>query len=219
MEKDSTIGENIDEDNNSINMLTNIGYLLKIMKYFTFIFNFSFFTGIIWMVACDILNEKYLQTQDDPGDSFTQKFEIENESDSKKVLITMYFLFTSLTTTGFGDLHPRSNSERMLSTIMLLIGVSIVSYAMTVFIDILRNYRSIYDNIDDGDNLSKFFGMMARFNNGKKVDTNLKNKIEAYFEYRWKHDKNQAVDEEDEKSMLYQMPFEVQNKLFSGFLH
>ena len=97
----------------------------------------------------------------------------------------MYFLFTSLTTTGFGDFHPRSNSERMLSTIMLLVGVSIFSYAMMVFIDILNNYRSINDHIEDGDNLSKFFGMIARFNNGKKIDTNLKNKIEAYFEYKW----------------------------------
>jgi hypothetical protein len=136
-----------------------------------------------------------------------------------KMLVTMYFLFTSLTTTGFGDFHPRSNSERMLSTIMLLIGVSIFSYAMMVFIDILNNYRSINDHIEDGDNLSKFFGMIARFNNGKKIDTKLKNRIEAYFEYKWLHDKNQAIDDEDEKSMLHQLPFEVQNKLYSGFLH
>ena len=76
MEKDPTIGENLDEDNNSINMLTNIGYLLKIMKLITFIFNFSFFTGIIWTVACDILNERYISLQDNPGDTFMQTFEI-----------------------------------------------------------------------------------------------------------------------------------------------
>lgn len=169
MEKDSSIGENVDEDNNSINMLTNIGYLLKIMKLITFIFNFSFFTATIWTVACDILNEKYLSYQDDPDDSFMQTFEIKDEPDRKKVLVTMYFIFTSLTTTGFGDFHPRSNSERLLSTVMLLIGVSIVSYAMTVFIDILTTYRSINDHIEDGDKLSKFFGMIARFNNGKKI--------------------------------------------------
>lgn len=61
IEKDPTVGENVDEDNNSINMLTNIGYFLKIMKLITFIFNFSYFMGILWTVACDILNDKYLE--------------------------------------------------------------------------------------------------------------------------------------------------------------
>ena len=59
IEKDPIVGENVDDDFNSINMLTNIGYLLKIMKLITFIFNFSFFTGIFWMLACEVLNEKF----------------------------------------------------------------------------------------------------------------------------------------------------------------
>jgi hypothetical protein len=131
----------------------------------------------------------------------------------------MYFLFTSLSTVGFGDFYPRSDAERFVGTWMLLIGVSIFSYSMTIFINILDNYKSMNDDLDDGDNLSKFFGMMTRFNNGKKIDHHIKKKIEEFFEYKWKYCKNQAIDDDDERSILSQIPYEVQNKLYSDFLH
>ena len=73
---------------------------------------------------------------------------------------------------------------------MLLIGVSIFSYAMMVFIEILEGYRASNDHIEDGDNLSKFFGMVTRFNNGREIEPNFKKKIEAFFEYKWLYDKN-----------------------------
>jgi len=37
----------------------------------------------------------------------------------------MYFSFTSLSTVGFGDYHPRSNSERLIGAAMLVFGVAI----------------------------------------------------------------------------------------------
>tara|TARA_B110001450_G_C17380459_1_gene383465 strand:- start:452 stop:586 length:135 start_codon:yes stop_codon:yes gene_type:complete len=41
-----------------------------------------------------------------------------------------YFTFTSLSTVGFGDLNPRSNSERILTAVILLFGVAIFSYIL-----------------------------------------------------------------------------------------
>ena len=121
----------------------------------------------------------------------------------------MYFLFTSLSTVGFGDFYPKSNSERVIGALMLLIGVSVFSYSMSIFIKILNGYKSMNDDLDDGDSLAKFFGMMARFNNGKMIDNKVKKKIEAFFAYKWKYDKNQAIDDTDEKAILDQIPYEV----------
>ena len=53
----------------------------------------------------------------------------------------MYFLFTSLSTVGFGDYYPRSDSERVVGAWMLLIGVSIFSYSMSILMKILHNYN------------------------------------------------------------------------------
>lgn len=48
-----------------------------------------------------------------------------------------YYAFTTLSTVGFGDFHPRSNAERTVCAFILLIGVAIFSYVMGNFIEIL----------------------------------------------------------------------------------
>jgi len=48
-----------------------------------------------------------------------------------------YFFFTTLSTVGFGDLHPRSDAERILMAFLMLLGVAVFSYVMGNFIEIL----------------------------------------------------------------------------------
>jgi hypothetical protein len=73
----------------------------------------------------------------------------------------MYYAFTSLSTVGFGDYHPRSDMERLFCALILLFGVAIFSYIMGIFISILGTYNSLNADLDDGDNLSKFFGLIT----------------------------------------------------------
>jgi hypothetical protein len=70
----------------------------------------------------------------------------------------LYFAFTSLSTVGFGDINPRSNIERLLGAFMLLLGVAIFSVFMGNFQNILASFKEFNASLDDGDNLSKFFG-------------------------------------------------------------
>ena len=56
------------------------------------------------------------------------------------MLLIFYFSFTSLTTVGFGDFHPESDAERLYIAFGLLIGVSIFSYIMTEFIEMINHY-------------------------------------------------------------------------------
>ena len=48
-------------------------------------------------------------------------------------LMMMYFAFTTLSTIGFGDFHPRSDSERLVVALIFLFGVAIFSYVMGNF--------------------------------------------------------------------------------------
>ena len=63
-----------------------------------------------------------------------------------------------LATVGFGDINPRSNIERLLGAFMLLLGVAIFSVFMGNFQNILASFKEFNASLDDGDNLSKFFG-------------------------------------------------------------
>jgi len=63
----------------------------------------------------------------------------------------MYFAFTSLSTVGFGDLHPRNDPERVMCAIILLIGVAMFSYILGIFILILEEFSSLLADLGDGD--------------------------------------------------------------------
>ena len=73
------------------------------------------------------------------------------------ILIATYYAFTSLSTIGFGDYHPKSNSERVLIAFILLFGVAIFSYILGNFIDILNEIQTFNEDLDEGDELTKFF--------------------------------------------------------------
>ena len=55
----------------------------------------------------------------------------------------MYFAFTSLSTVGFGDYNPKSDIERVLCSFVLMFGVSIFSYIMGIFIEILGEIKAL----------------------------------------------------------------------------
>ena len=75
-----------------------------------------------------------------------------------------YYAFTTLSTVGFGDLHPRSNAERLLCAFLMLAGVAIFSYIMGNFLEILLSIQNLNTEFDEGEKLTKWFGLMKRFN-------------------------------------------------------
>ena len=84
---------------------------------------------------------------------------------------------------------------------MLLFGVAIFSYIMGNFIEILSEFKEFHKDIDDGDNLSRFFGTLKYFNGQAEIDIGFKEKLEAHFEHRWNMDKLVAFTEESDLSL------------------
>lgn len=108
----------------------------------------------------------------------------------EKGLICVYFAFTTLSTVGFGDYYPFSEMEMLMGSFMLLFGVAIFSLFMGVFMEMIDKFKEVNAELDNGDGLAKFFGVMKRFNGGVDININLKREIEFYFEYRWGQDRN-----------------------------
>mgnify|MGYP006094390913 CR=1 FL=1 len=121
----------------------------------------------------------------------------------------MYFSFTSLSTVGFGDFHPRSDIERLMCALILLSGVAIFSYIMGVFITIIDEYGNLNADLDEGDQLSKFFGLVRHYNDNLPLVLDLKERIEDHFEHIWQKDRNQATDSLEEEAILDQLPVDT----------
>jgi hypothetical protein len=72
---------------------------------------------------------------------FVQHFE-QFRNGTEQWITALYFSFTSLSTVGFGDFSPRSDSERLLCSFLLLFGVAVFSYILGTFIEIIDTYNS-----------------------------------------------------------------------------
>ena len=111
--------------------------------------------------------------EDELPDIFMLYFEIEHMDNIKVLILANYFAFTSLTTVGFGDFHPRGNIERITGAFILLIGVALFSYVMGNFIEIIQEMKIFAADLEDADNLAKFFGTMKHFNTSVPMKTQL----------------------------------------------
>ena len=120
----------------------------------------------------------------------------------EKGIIVTYFAFTTLSTVGFGDYYPSSEAERLLGAFLLLFGVAIFSLFMGTFIEMIDKYKAVNAELEHGDELARFFGLMKHFNGDNDIRLDLKRSIEEYFDYRWKNDRNQAIDDEEELKIL-----------------
>ena len=52
----------------------------------------------------------------------------------------IYYTFTTLATVGFGDYHPKADEEKLLACCVFLSGVSVISYLMGIFSEILNKF-------------------------------------------------------------------------------
>ena len=103
---------------------------------------------------------------------------------------------------GYGDYLPKNNSEYLVCALIFLIGVASFSFIMGNFIDMLLEFKIVTADNEDNANLSKWFGLLARFNKGRPLPKDMTFKIEEYFDHYWANDKNYAVKSPEDKRFL-----------------
>ena len=85
----------------------------------------SFFVGILWYLKVETLMGQ--------EENFISTFGLDQKTMFETSVTLTYFMFTSLSTVGLGDLHPRGNTERVIGAFILLFGVMITSFVMQNF--------------------------------------------------------------------------------------
>lgn len=124
-------------------------------------------------------------------EDFSGAYGLAEYDDISLIILNTYFAFTSLTTVGFGDFHPKSNPERMFTALGLLLGVLMFSFISGELMAILVQMTEINNSINDGDKLAQFLGLLSqRYNYDKPIKQEITDNIKDYFEYKWKKDDN-----------------------------
>ncbi len=131
----------------------------------------------------------------------------------------VYFAFTTLATVGYGDLHPVGNFERIIGSIIILFGVVVFSFIMGNFIEMLMEFKIVTAANEDNSNLSKWFGLLARFNKGRPLPKDIREKIENYFTYYWDNDRNYATKSESDKRFIAELPKNIRVNVSFKYNH
>ena len=173
----------------------------------------TYFVAVIWLHIF-----KFEEDLEVTEDNFLWTFDLENESRSYKLITLNYFVFTTLTTVGFGDLHPRSDPERVFGIMVFLFGVMITSFVLGNFQEGLLQIEELNKPFGDEDQLSLFLATLKRFNHDTPLSQTAQSDLAKFFAYRWQEDKNVIVSSEDDLKLLEQMPSDVQTSIYSEFL-
>lgn len=215
------------QDLNLNSEMLYVSFVVKTQELVVIIFLISYIFGILWYIMCEGVEDFYedvdyrqlkLDKNEDYDEEkktikgvkhFITEYDMHENSGWSNVLVCTYFAFTSLTTVGFGDKHPQYELEYVFCSFMLLFGVLMFSYVMSIFVDILGQYKNHINDFDEGDKLIKFFGTLQKFNHNEPIEKHLMVNIERYFDYRWRNYKNNAFNIEEDKAILSELPDHV----------
>jgi len=206
--RDASIGEARLIDYNFIEGMLMISFTLKTIKLFIIIITFSFYFAMLFKILLEIEHDLYAGVEVGPGEIYYDPSQEINDCDDSSIgyftkcyalgtmstynefILLLYYSFTSLSTVGFGDYHPKSNLERFVIAFFLLFGVAIFSYIMSILIGIIEQFKNLNEPLDEGEQLNSFLNIIRKFNMGEEYRADLKIEIEEFFAHKWNDDKN-----------------------------
>jgi len=115
---------------------------------------------------------------------------------SSPYIAAVYWSFTTMTTVGYGDLTPQSNSERLFASGGMIIGTALFGYIIGSTTALLASRHSRQHRLKI---------KMARLNSymeARSLPRSLKVRLRKYFRYFWSHALTSTDDEEEILSNL-----------------
>jgi hypothetical protein len=110
-------------------------HILRFVSYIFAIFSLSYFIGVYWYIFCDLWMYGFHDDASlDPDQNyFIILYDLPNKSLTEAAISVQYYAFTTLSTVGLGDLHPKNNFERIICSILMLVGVTTSSLLVQSF--------------------------------------------------------------------------------------
>lgn len=128
-----------------------------------------------------------------------------------------YYGITTLSTIGFGDFCPKSIYEKLMIAFVMMFGVSVFSYIMGNFIEILMGYKSL-ENTGDSKELSKWIALLTKFNEAHPLSKDLITQIEDFFQYYWYNNPLLAFKSDSDIRFISELPDSTVQQIYIDYL-
>ena len=134
----------------------------------------TFFVGQYWYIFSQTVHEYSFGHEEHTEigweyQTFIQNHDnwnIKDETKLRRIIISTYYSMTTLSTIGLGDFYPVSDTERICSCFLFIIGICIFSYIMDELCLLIIKVQKLYQDIGEEDELDKFFILLRMFNDG-----------------------------------------------------
>jgi voltage-gated potassium channel len=108
-------------------------------------------------------------------------------------LKALYWVITTMTTVGYGDITPNTNAQTIYAMFVMVLGVGTYGY-------IIANLSNFFGNIDTAKiDFTKKMAIVNAFLAYRAIPPHLEKRIRAYYEYIWEnrldHDEDEVIDD------------------------
>ena len=74
--------------------------------------------------------------------TFISQYSLKEKPVFDQLVISVYFMLTTLSTVGYGDFTPQSLMEKIVGSVIMFCGVTFFSYMMGQFLNIIMDLTS-----------------------------------------------------------------------------
>ena len=117
-----------------------------------------------------------------PGWQCVNGINIDNETSIETYIAAIYYVMTTLTTVGYGDISVKSHHERIFQIILLIIGTIAYSWVLTYISNYIRKKQEKYIVYEEKKNMLEEIKI-----NYPNLDKNLYDRISRYLSYNKKN--------------------------------
>lgn len=146
-----------------INTLKMNNGIVRLLRFAVTIMILVHVTGCFWF---------FLAKLDDFGpDTWVTRYSYNNKPNIELYILAIYYVFTTLTTVGYGDITARTINEQVFAIVLMGFGVGFYSYTIS-------NLSTIMENIDiRSANLKTRLSTLHEFAQDSNIPKELKGKI------------------------------------------
>ena len=124
---------------------------------------------------------------------------------------------TTLSTIGYGDFLPKSMSEKIIIAFVMMFGVSVFSYIMGNFMEILMGYKQLENNGEHRE-LTKWVALLTKYNESMPLPKELITQIEDFFDYYWYNNPLSAFKTESDIRFINELPEQTVSQIYIDYL-
>lgn len=136
--------------------------------FFLFIILMTHITGCLWF---------FLTKLEDSETSWIEDVQYQKASNLNIYVMSIYWAISTICTVGFGDVVPKTITEKLFNIVWICVGVAFYSYTLGTLSSIL-NASNLQRSI-----ASSRFALLYMYAKEKKIDTSLLEKITINLEF------------------------------------